>query len=198
MGSRRLISLKQVHGNIVFVVNHTWTGQENTEGDGMATTNPGMALAVMTADCAPVLFADPGNRVIGAAHAGWKGALSGITDNVVKEMCALGAERSSITAAIGPAIQQSSYEVGEEFMRHFLDSDGRRCRKFFHFEEEGIYFDLPGYIAMRLAEQGIAHVDCLSQDTCSMEQEFFSYRRSCKRGETDYGRQIGAISLTGG
>lgn len=197
MDSERLISLKQVHSRNVFIVDRTWTGREYAEGDGMVTTDPGVVLAVMTADCVPVLFADSGNRVVGAAHAGWKGALSGITDNVVKEMCMLGAERGSITAAIGPAIQQASYEVGQEFMRHFMTSDGNRCKQFFHFDKKGIRFDLPGYIAAHLVEQGISHIDYLPQDTYSMEQEFFSYRRSCKRGETDYGRQAGAISLIG-
>jgi len=198
MGSGRLISLKQVHGKTALTVDHTWTGRENTEGDGMVTAVPGMALAVMAADCAPVLLADARNRVIGAAHAGWKGALSGITDKVIEKMCALGAERESITVAIGPAIQQSSYEVGQEFMRHFVVSGGSRCRQFFQFYEGSIYFDLPGYVAGCLAEQGIAHIDCLPQDTYSMEQEFFSYRRSSKQGETDYGRQAGAISLVDG
>jgi len=197
MGSQRLISLKQVHGKTVFAVDRTWTGREKVEGDGMVTTDPGVALAVMVADCAPVLFADSRNRVIGAAHAGWRGALSGITDNVIEEMCAQGAERGLITAAIGPAIQQASYEVGQEFMTRFLASDGCRCRQFFHVEEESIYFDLPGYIAGRLAEQGISHIDCLPHDTYSMEQEFFSYRRNCKRGEINYGRQTGTISLIG-
>lgn len=198
MGSEKLISLKQVHGKTVLTIDRTWTGRENAKGDGMVTKDSGMALAVMAADCVPVLFADSRNRVVGAAHAGWKGALSGITDNVVKEMCLLGAEPGSITAAIGPAIQRASYEVGQKFMEHFVASDGNRCRQFFHFEEESIYFDLPGYIAGRLAEQGVSHIDCLSQDTYSMEQEFFSYRRSCKRGEMDYGRQTGAISLISG
>ncbi|MCY4050711.1 MAG: peptidoglycan editing factor PgeF [Gammaproteobacteria bacterium] len=195
IGSKKLINLKQVHSNTVITIDCTWTGREVVEGDGLVTANPNLALAVVVADCAPVLFADSENGVIGAAHAGWRGALSGIVDNVVNRMCALGAERRSIVAAVGPSIQQTSYEVGEEFMEYFLGSGDHQNKQYFHIDDTGIYFDLPGYIVKRMTAQGITQIDRLLYDTYSMEQEFFSYRRSCKRGETNYGRQVGAISL---
>ncbi len=194
IGSKKLISLKQVHSNKVITIDCTWTGQEVIEGDGLVTTNPDLAITVLVADCAPVLFADSKNRVIGAAHAGWRGALSGITDHVINRMCAFGAERRSIVAAVGPAIQQASYEVGEEFMQYFSDSESKQ---FFQIDNTGIFFDLPGYIVQRMAARGISHIDRLPHDTFSMEHEFFSYRRSCKRGETNCGRQIGSICLIG-
>lgn len=195
MGSKKLASLRQVHSNTVFNIDKSWADQDKVEGDGMVTRESGVALAVMGADCAPVLLADPKNKIIGAAHAGWKGALSGIVDNVIHSMCKLGAERELIVAAIGPAIQQASYEVGQAFMEHFISTEGTRCQRFFCVNLGRIHFDLPGYIVERLKFQGILHIDCLPQDTCSMEQEFFSYRRISQQGEADYGRQLGAICL---
>lgn len=197
IGSQKLVSLKQVHGNVVRTIDQSWTGSETVAGDGLASRESGVALGVMGADCAPVLFADSKNRVVGAAHAGWKGALSGITDKVIARMCELGAERDWIVAAIGPAIQQLSYEVGQEFKNHFVAASGAGCKKFFCWQSGQVHFDLPGYIEDRLASQGITLIDCLRHDTFSMEQEFFSYRRACKHGEKNCGRQTGAISLIG-
>ncbi|MXZ81225.1 MAG: peptidoglycan editing factor PgeF [Gammaproteobacteria bacterium] len=197
LGARRLISLRQVHSARVHTIDPSWNGREMVEGDGMVSTDPGMALGVMGADCAPVLLADPENGVVGAAHAGWKGALSDITGNVIGRMCELGARRESVVAVVGPAIQQSSYEVGREFMDRFIESGGTGCERFFDLSRDSIHFDLPGYVVERLKSQGVRHVDCLPHDTCSMTEEFFSYRRNCKRGETRYGRQVGAICLVG-
>jgi hypothetical protein len=161
----------------------------------MVTTNEGLALGITTADCAPVLFADPKARVIGAAHAGWKGALSGILESTVDTMEKLGAERSGIVAAIGPLIRQPSYEVGSEFVERFIDADTESAIFFLPGEREGhAMFDLAGFIRRRLENAGILMIDDLGADTYS-DARFYSYRRSVHRGEPDYGRHVHAIAL---
>ncbi len=190
----RLVSVHQVHGREAVTVTAPWT--ERPKADAMVTTVPGLALGVLAADCTPVLFADPQARVIGAAHAGWRGALAGVTDATVAAMEALGARRDRIRAAIGPTIRGQSYEVGAEFPAPFLADDAGNTRFFRPATRPGHHmFDLPGYLAARLAGLGLAAVDDLEQDTLTQPDRFFSYRRTTLAGEPDYGRQLSAIAL---
>jgi YfiH family protein len=195
-----LVTLYQVHSAIVRPVPLT---AGSREGDAMVTATPGVALGILTADCAPVLFADAGARVIGAAHAGWKGALGtpeggGVLENTIAAMEALGADRGRIRAAIGPAITQDSYEVGWEFRDRFLERGLRNRRFFVPSGKEGHYrFDLKGYAAHRLEQAGIAEVEILPACTYPPENGFFSFRRATHRAEPDYGRQVSAIAMTG-
>ena len=159
---------------------------------------PNIALGILTADCAPVLFADPEAQVIGAAHAGWKGALGGVTDSTVAAMEVLGAKRNRIAAAIGPCISQTNYEVGPEFRGEFLKSDSTFARFFVPSDRPDHFrFDLEGFVAQCLGAAGIASVEQLSVCTYAVEDDFFSFRRATHRGEKDYGRQVSAIVLTG-
>lgn len=187
-----LVTQYQIHSAVVHPVPHTGT----REGDAMVTATPGLALGILTADCAPVLLADAGARVIGAAHAGWKGALGGVLENTVAAMEQLGARRENIHAAIGPAISQDNYEVGWEFRDRFLELGLRNRRFFVPSDREGHYrFDLKGYGAHRLAQAGVTSVEILPACTYPPENGFFSYRRTTHRGEPDYGRQVSAIAL---
>jgi YfiH family protein len=189
----RLVTLAQIHSAKVHVVGQDWEGRP--EGDGMVTTEPGLALAIQTADCAPVLFADAGAGVIGAAHAGWKGALGGVLEAVIAAMEGLGARRGRIAAAIGPSIRQTNYEVGTEFRDRFLEADP--AHGVFFLPSAGRFrFDLPAYVASRLAGAGIGDIADLGLCTYPPENGFFSFRRTTHRGEADYGRQISAIVLT--
>ncbi|HVV27687.1 MAG TPA: peptidoglycan editing factor PgeF [Rhizomicrobium sp.] len=196
----RLVSLSQVHGAAVHVIREA--GENRPEGDAMVSATPGLALGILTADCAPVLLADSHAGVIGAAHAGWKGALGqngrGVLEAVVEAMEKLGAARARIRAAIGPSIAQGDYEVGWDFRDRFLEL-GLRNRKFFTLSEkkEGHYhFDLEGYVAHRLEAAGVA-AERLGVSTYPQENGFFSFRRTTHAGEPDYGRQVSAIVLTG-
>ena len=195
LGAEALVSLSQIHSPIVHTLAEAPAGRP--DGDGMVTAFPGLALGILTADCAPVLFADAGARVIGAAHAGWKGAHGGVVEATLEAMEQLGANRANIAAAIGPCISQSAYEVGWEFRDRFLEH-GLRMRKFFvPSEKEGHYrFDLEGYVAHRLTAAGVGRVEKLGVCTYPVESGFFSFRRTTHAGEPDYGRQISAIVLT--
>jgi polyphenol oxidase len=191
-----LCSLYQVHGSDVMLVQSGYPDDQRPQADGMVTTTPGVALGILTADCAPVLFSEAEAGVIGAAHAGWRGALDGVTDMVVEAMLDLGARRSKITAAVGPCISQESYEVGPEFPDYFLDEDAANAEFFTPASRpEHFLFNLGDYVHMRLAEAGVGNVETLGLDTCTDENRFFSYRRTTHRGEPDYGRQISAITL---
>ncbi|MCY3769584.1 MAG: peptidoglycan editing factor PgeF [Gammaproteobacteria bacterium] len=195
---RTLYSLKQVHSDRVVTVDAGSPKKGVQEGDGMVTDTPGIGLGVMGADCAGILFADHHNRVIGAAHGGWKGALDGITDNVVQAMCRLGAVKNQIVAAIGPAIQMEYYEVGLEFLDRFVERSPIECADCFEPGKTGDkrHFDLPLYLERRLQRVLPAeHIDRLVLDTYSAEQQFFSYRRTCHAGGTSYGRQVSVVSL---
>ena len=164
----------------------------------MVTDRPGLVLGILTADCAPVLLADPQAGVIGAAHAGWKGAFGGVVEATVTEMERLGADRARIAAAVGPCIARRSYEVDEAFLRRFTDSDPG-LERFFTLGRSGHHqFDLEGFVVSRLAAAGLARVEALGQDTYSDPDRFFSYRRSTHKGEPDYGRQISLIALGSG
>jgi YfiH family protein len=185
----------QVHSPDVAVAKAPWNGASRPRVDAMVTKVEGLALGVTTADCGPVLFADPKARVIGAAHAGWKGAFTGVLEATIAEMEKLGADRSDIVVAIGPLIRQPSYEVGAEFVERFTQADAGFARFFIPSIRAGhAMFDLGGFIRMRLERAGIAIIDDTGIDTYP-DDNLFSYRRSVHRKEPDYGRQIHAIVL---
>lgn len=200
LGADDLISLSQIHSPIVHSLSESPAAR--LEGDAMVTATPGLALGILTADCAPVLLADAHAKVIGAAHAGWKGALGtdgrGVLEGTIEAMEKLGADRSRIAAAVGPCISQANYEVGWEFRDKFLEL-GLRNRKFFTPSpaKEGHYhFALEDYAAHRLTAAGIASVEKMGVCTYPGENGFFSFRRTTHAGEPDYGRQVSAILLT--
>lgn len=187
-----LILLKQVHSSLALAVGAPLKQDERPEADALVTATPGLVLGIVTADCAPVLLADRAAGVIGAAHAGWRGALGGVLEAVVEEMEALGAHREDISAAIGPTIAVESYEVDDAFRARFTPGDGR----FFAPGREGHwYFDLEGYVEARLDAMGVGMVECLGLDTYAGEGRFHSYRRATHRGEPTYGRQYSLIGL---
>ena len=195
-GSAALVTAYQVHGIDVVVVKTPWPPGEAPRADGMVTICPGIALGVLTADCAPVLFADREHAIIGACHAGWRGALAGIVEATVAAMERLGARRDDIGAAVGPCIGCASYEVGAEFPQPFLDQDEAN-RKFFtaagragHF-----MFDLEGYVHARVGDAGVAGAGRAGLDNYAEPHRLFSYRRATLRGEPDFGRGLSAIVL---
>jgi YfiH family protein len=191
------LSLYQIHSPDVLVADAPWPNGTRPKGDALVTRTPGIALGVSTADCGPVLFVDPDARVIGAAHAGWKGALTGVLEQTIGAMEKLGAARSGIIAAIGPLIRQQSYEVGNEFVARFIEADADNAMFFIPAVREGhAMFDLAGFIRSRLEAAGILMIDDVGLDTYS-DERFFSYRRSVHRSEPDYGRHIHAIALEG-
>ncbi len=193
-----LVTCYQIHSAEAVIATEPWTRANAPRADAIVTATPGLALGVSIADCGPVLFADSEARVVGAAHAGWKGALTGILEATVARMEELGAARSRIVAAIGPLIRQSSYEVGPEFVSRFREADAMNIRYFAPSERSGhALFDLPGYIRMRLDKLGVGTVDDLCCDTYVEENYFFSFRRSVHRNEPDYGRLIAAIAFAG-
>jgi polyphenol oxidase len=195
-----LLTCYQVHGTTIVDVEAPWTRDNLPKADGMVTQKPGIALGILTADCAPVLFADANARVIGAAHAGWRGALSGVIEATVKAMVERGATPPGIVAGIGPCIAQRSYEVGPEFPAPFLAADPANealfapCAWAASRGETKFLFDLRGFVANELRRSGVTQVYDLPHDTCR-EERFFSYRRTCQRGEPDYGRELSAIVL---
>ena len=190
-----LVGVYQVHSADVIPVEGAPTS-ERPRADAMVTRTPGLALGISTADCGPVLFADAEAGVIGAAHAGWKGAFSGILDATLSVMERLGAERGRIVAVLGPTISQANYEVGPEFVATFRDDDPDNGRFFRAGEREGrSLFDLPAYIGMRLRAAGVGEFLDLGLCTYADEARFYSYRRATHRSEPDYGRLIAAISL---
>jgi YfiH family protein len=192
----RLVTCHQIHGTATVTVERPWHRAANPRADGMVTAEPGIALGVLAADCAPVLFADPDARIIGAAHGGWRGALAGVMEATVAAMAALGAVPARICAGIGPCIAQPSYEVGPEFAAAFAAADRESGGFFEPASREGHFrFDLGGYIAHRLARLGLARIERAANDTAAEEALFFSYRRACLRGEPDYGRGLAAIAL---
>ena len=192
----RLVTLHQIHSATAIEVDAPWPREANPRADAMATREPGIALGVLGADCVPVLLADAEARVVGAAHAGWKGALAGVVEAAIAAMVRLGARVDRIAAGIGPAIAQRSYEVGPEFPAPFLARNPSDATFFCPAQNPGRFlFDLKGYVAARLDEAGVRHAGMLPHDTCAEERLFFSYRRATKRGERDYGRLLSAIAL---
>ncbi len=191
-----LVTVQQRHTTDVAVVGEDWSSADPPVADAMVTNRPGMALGIVTADCAPILLADPRASVIGAVHAGWRGALGGVLENTLAAMARLGAKPARIIAAVGPCIAQRSYEVGPEFPAPFLAEDPANHFFFVPSAREGrFFFDLPGYIARRLAKHSINEVARTPCDTYREESRFFSYRRSQQAGEADYGRTLSAIVL---
>ncbi|MFA7428857.1 MAG: peptidoglycan editing factor PgeF [Rhodospirillaceae bacterium] len=191
-----LVTVRQEHTPNVVVVTAPFATGEAPSADAMVTTVPRLALGILTADCAPVLLADGIGGVIGAAHAGWKGALAGVLENTVEKMVELGADKARIVAGIGPCIAQRSYEVGPDFPAPFLAEDPDNERFFSPSRRDGHHmFDLPGYVARKLARIGVGEVMPTPCDTVREDNRFFSYRRATLAGETAYGRMLSAIAL---
>lgn len=191
----RLATVYQVHSADCVIVTEPWPDAERPQADALVTDRPGLLLGVVTADCAPVLLADPVARVVGAAHAGWKGAVGGVTDAAIAAMEALGAERGRIVAAIGPCIAQPSYEVDAGFRERFMAGSADNARHFAPGQPGHYQFDLEGYVAGRLRSAGIGAIEPLGLDTYPASDRFFSFRRATHRAEPDYGRQISLIGL---
>ena len=192
-----LVGLYQVHSAEVVTVEHPFAHALRPKADAMVTRVPGLALGIATADCGPILFADPDNRVIGAAHSGWKGALAGIVEATVAGMEALGAERARIVAVLGPTIAQAAYEVDDAFVARFREQVPGSEAFFAEGQRPGhAQFDLPGFILQRLRQSGIGEAHAVGLCTYADEARFYSFRRTTHRHEADYGRQISAIALT--
>ena len=193
----KLLTLYQIHSPNAVTVTTPWEVGESPQADAMVTNVPGLALGMLTADCAPVLLADAAASVIGAAHAGWKGALAGVVAATIVAMEKLGAERARIAAAIGPCISQASYEVDGLFRAGFTDADLANVRFFVPSDRAGYFrFDLEGYVAERLADAGVVNIGKVSACTYARPADFFSFRRATHRGEEDYGREVSAIALS--
>ena len=189
-----LLSLHQIHSNIVVTVESGTWPQNRPKADAMVTALPDIGLGILTADCAPVLFADPQKNVIGAAHAGWKGAMTGIIENTVTAMINLGAKRENIRAVIGPTISQQAYEVGQEYFEAFHDENPDYTRFFINGKAGKYQFDLPGFVITKLDEQRIHKAEWVKKCTYTLDSQYFSYRRATHRQEPDYGRQISVIT----
>jgi YfiH family protein len=193
----RFLTAYQVHSPDVVTVTAPWPADARPRADGIVTRVSGLAIGVTTADCGPVLLADPQARVVGAAHAGWRGALTGVLEATVAAMEKLGAARARVTAALGPTIGRSNYEVGPEFVARFRQADEANERFFRPSPKSGhAMFDLPGYITARLTAAGIGRVEDLGLCTYADAARFFSYRRTTHRAEPDYGRHVNAIALS--
>jgi polyphenol oxidase len=191
----RFLTVHQIHSPDAVVVTGPWQSPARPRADALVTRSEGIAIGVTAADCGPVLFADPNARVIAAAHAGWKGALTGILESTIEAMEKLGANRSGIVAAIGPLIRQASYEVGGEFVERFIDADADDGLFFLPSMRAGrSVFDLAGFIRKRIENAGVFLIDDIGADTYA-DERFYSYRRSVHRKEPDYGRHVHAILL---
>ena len=194
----RLLTAYQTHSPDVVIVEAPWTAENRPRADAIVTRIRALAIGVTTADCGPVLLAEPRARVIGAAHAGWRGALTGVVESAVDAMERLGAARDQIRAAIGPMIRQSSYEVGPDLLARFHADDPESVRFFLPAAWNGhALFDLGGYVAARLKRAGVGYVEDLGLCTYADAARFFSYRRTTHRAEADYGRHVNAIALAG-
>lgn len=202
LGADHILTCRQVHSASCHIVTEPWSLDERPEADALICGYPGIAIGVLTADCAPVLFTamnDDAQPIVAAAHAGWKGALGGVLENTLLQMMAAGAASETIRATVGPCIAQKSYEVNSGFAEKFLEQDEDNERFFTSGAREGHpHFDLSGYCASRLARAGVGQVDLMDRDTYSAEDEFYSYRRATHRGEDDYGRQISVIMIQSG
>ena len=190
-----LVTVRQVHSPEVVTVTGPIGEADRPAADAMVTNLPGLILGILTADCVPVLLADAQAGVVGAAHAGWKGAIAGVTDNTLAAMEKLGARRDQISATIGPCIGRASYEVTSDFARHFEEEDVENSRFFSAGREGHCQFDIAAYVAARLATAGVSRVEMMDEDTYSQPDRFYSYRRSCHLNEPSYGRQISMIAV---
>ena len=191
----QLATVYQVHSALCAIATAPWPEAERPHADALVTATPGLLLGILTADCAPVLLADRTAGVVGAAHAGWKGALTGVTDTTIAGMEALGATRQNITAAIGPCIAQASYEVDEAFYARFQESAADNDRFFAKGKPGHHQFNLEAYVAHRLSSAGIRQIEQLGLDTYTAPDRFFSFRRATHLGEANYGREIALIGL---
>lgn len=192
----RFITPYQIHSPDVVVAEQPWTADDRPRADAVVTRVPGLAIGVSTADCGPLLFADSEARVIGAAHAGWRGAFTGVIEATIAAMEKLGASRGNISVALGPTIRQANYEVGPEFVARFVAADIDNTRFFTDAEREGhAMFDLTGYIASRIEQAGIVNFEDLGLCTYAEPERFYSFRRATHQSEPDYGRHINAIAL---
>lgn len=196
LDSAPLVTCYQVHSADVVRVTEPWAPADAPKADALVTSQTGLAIGVLTADCAPVLFCDVQAGVVGAAHAGWKGAVGGVLEATVREMVSLGAKPQNIRAAVGPCIHAKSYEVGGELCQAVLTASNWALELFEPSERAGHYqFDLPGYVSGRLARMDLSHFEVLAFDTYSDENQFFSYRRTTHQGGGDYGRLLSVIGL---
>ena len=194
-GSDDIAGCYQIHSAVARVADAGWKG-ERPEGDAVVSATPGVICTVLTADCAPVLLADAEARVVGAVHAGWKGALDGVVHSAVAAMEALGARAGRMVAVVGPCIAQASYEVGAEFEERFTHHDPGSERFFAPgATADKRQFDLPGFVLWRLEQAGVGQAEWTGHDTCADEARFYSNRRAHQRGEADFGRLISAIAL---
>jgi YfiH family protein len=194
----RLLTANQIHSPVVVVAEQPWASDNRPRADAIVTRTPGLAVGVSTADCGPLLFAENQAGVVGATHAGWRGALTGVVEATVAAMEMLGADRRRIAAALGPTIQQRNYEVGPEFVERFLAADAANKCFFTASKTDGhALFDLTGYIADRVARTGIENFEDLGLCTYAEPERFYSYRRMTLLGESDYGRHVNAIALVG-
>jgi YfiH family protein len=190
-----LATVHQIHSPRVVVAERAWPIDARPHADAMVTTRPGLSLGILTADCAPILFADAEAGVIGAAHAGWRGALAGVAEATVEAMEKVGAKRERVAAAVGPCIALGSYEVDAGFRANFIEQDAANSRFFADGPSGKPHFDLQGFVVHRLTIAGIGQVDALHLDTYADADRFYSYRRATHRGEADYGRQVSLIAL---
>jgi YfiH family protein len=191
-----LVTGRQVHGTLCLVVDEPWPSSRAPDADALVTARPGILLGVLTADCAPVLLADPAAGVVGAAHAGWRGALDGILEAAIAAMVRLGAVPGRLSAVVGPCIAQASYEVGPEFRDRFLAADAASADLFA--PADGRWrFDLESFVMRRLERAGVGSVTAMRLDTCADEARYFSFRRTTQRGEQRFGLQLSAIGLEG-
>ena len=191
----KLVTVHQVHSADALQADAPWPDDARPHGDAIVTDRPSLALGILTADCTPVLLADRAAGVIGAAHAGWKGALGGVIESTLAAMERLGADRSRVAAAIGPVIARKSYEVDDGFLRRFAEADPDNERFFSPGREGHQQFDLEAYVLARLAAAGVIRAEALGLDTYADPDRFFSYRRAVHRGEPTYGRQLSLIAL---
>lgn len=190
-----LASVYQIHSPTAVIVNEAAPYAERPQADALVTAQPNLLLGVVTADCAPVLLADPEARVIGAAHAGWRGAMAGVTDRAIAAMISLGAKVERIVAAVGPCIARASYEVDEAFAERLIADDVGNERFLGEGPDGRPHFDLEAYVVARLAAAGVRRIEAASLDTYGLEDRYYSYRRATHRGEPTYGRQISLIGL---
>ena len=197
LADAELATVHQVHSAEAIHASRPWPHDQRPRADAMVTDTPNLLLGILTADCAPVLFADHREAVVGAAHAGWRGALAGVTDATIEAMEKLGARRDQIHAAVGPCIAQPSYEVDEAFRARFVDADPDNVRFFVTGPGGKPHFNLEDYVVHRLIAAGIGEVEALNLDTYADPDRFFSFRRATHRGEADYGRQLSAIAIPG-
>ena len=196
LSAEQLVTAYQYHSAVVLNVEEAWDWQSPPKADGLVTRQKGLAIAVNTADCTPVIFADVKGDVVGIAHAGWKGTVGGVLEATIEAMEALGSKRSDIVAAIGPTISQENYEVGPEFVEQFIADNPDSARFFIPSKRDGhAMFDLPACVAARLQSCHLKQIEDLALCTYGDEERFFSYRRATHRGEPDYGRQMSGVCL---